>query len=97
MAVEDKRHRNPGRPAGASNITTYKWKVVKFDKEKNKFVEGKFRSIKDLNETWDLKWNADYVKRIMTGYRADQNQRNGENSFYSRWGNYNITKIKEKI
>lgn len=57
---------------------------------------GKFSSIKELNDEWGMKLNSDYVKRIMTRYRADENMRNKENSFLARYGHINIEKICER-
>lgn len=63
--------------------------------EKKQIIEGKFCTIKQLNEEWGLALNSDYVRRIISGYRADKKMRNGENSFYARYGNIKIEKIKE--
>ena len=68
-----------------------------FDKETNQLKEGKFCSIPHLNEEWDLKLNSDYVRRIMTGYRADKTQRWGKNSFLQRYGHIRINKINEPV
>ena len=89
--------KNAGRKKGSGNHSYYKWEVVLFDKETNSFKEGKFCSISDLNKDWELKLNSDYVKRIMTKYRADMNQRNKENSFIARYGHIKIQKIHEKV
>jgi hypothetical protein len=86
-----------GRPKGVSNQSYYKWSVVMFDKETNKFKEGKYISVKDINESLGLNLNSDYVRRIMTHYRADPNMRNKENSFLARYGHIKINKIYEKI
>ena len=86
-----------GRKRGGTNHKAYKWSVVLFDKSTNQFKEGKFYSIKHLNDESNLKLNSDYVKRIMTGYRADLSQRNKENSFIQRWGHIKIHKINEII
>lgn len=86
-----------GRKSGGSNLKAYKWSVCIFDKDTNQFKEGKFCSIRHLNDEWNLNLNADYVKRIMTKYRADLTQRNKENSFLQRWGHIKIEKINELI
>ena len=93
--VENKN--NAGRKKGSGNRSFYKWDVTLFDKETNTFKEGKFCSITDLNKEWGLKLNSDYVKRIMTKYRADMTQRNKENSFMARYGHIKINKIYEKV
>ena len=86
-----------GKPKGSTNNKNLKWKITIFDKDTNTYREGKFTTISALNESMNLKLNADYVKRIMTHYRADEKMRNGENSFLARWGHIKIEKIFEKI
>ena len=86
-----------GRKAGSRNQKTYHWEVCVFDKETNTFKEGKFCSIKELNEKFNLSLNSDYVRRIMTNYRADLTQRNKQNSFIQRWGHIKIKRIHEHI
>ena len=95
--VENINIKNGGRKKGSPNRSYYKWDVVIFDKTTNTFKEGKFCSITELNKEWDLKLNSDYVKRIMTKYRADLLQRNKENSFIARYGHIKIEKIHEKV
>ena len=86
-----------GKIAGCENNKMYHWHIIMYDKEKLKMVEGKFTTIKKLNEELNLKLNADYVKRIMTNYRADTTMRNKENSFLARWGHIKINKINEPV
>ena len=88
---------NKGRKKGSRNCSYYKWEVIIFDKETHTFKEGKFISINALNTEWNLELNADYVRRIMTKYRADMSGRNKENSFIARYGHIKINKIHEKI
>lgn len=86
-----------GKPKGSINNKTLKWKITIFDKDTNTYREGKFTTISSLNEGMNLNLNGDYVKRIMTHYRADKNMRNKENSFLARWGHIKIEKINEKV
>jgi len=86
-----------GRPAGSVNTSYYKWKVILFDNDTKRFVEGKYTSVNNINKELNLNLNADYVRRIMTKYRADPNMRNGENSFLARYGHIQIEKIHEKV
>tara|TARA_Y100000310_G_C20541746_1_gene743626 strand:+ start:353 stop:655 length:303 start_codon:yes stop_codon:yes gene_type:complete len=95
IIVENKNIKNAGRKKGSGNCSYYNWNVVMFDKETNTFKEGRFCSIRELNEEWKLALNSDYVKRIMYRYRADMTQRNKENSFLQRWGHIKIDKIHE--
>ena len=88
---------NKGRKKGSGNCSYLKWEVIIFDKETSTFKEGKFISINALNAEWNLELNADYVRRIMTKYRADMSGRNKENSFIARYGHIKIKKIHEKI
>ncbi len=93
--IEEKKPR--GRPTGSITSKIYRWEVRIFDKETNTFKEGKCCSVKDINEKFSLNLNNDYVKRIMTKYRADMNMRNKENSFLARYGHIQIKKINEKV
>jgi len=86
-----------GRPFGSITNNVYKWEVRIFDKNTNTFLEGKCRSVPDINKQFDLNLTNDLVKRIETKYRTDMNMRNKENSFLARWGHIQIKKINEKI
>ena len=86
-----------GRPLGASNVKTYKWDVIVFNKETNTFKREKCITIADINEKFGLKLNSDYVKRISTKYRADMDMKMKKNSFLARWGNIQIAKIYEPV
>ena len=79
------------------NCSTYKWKIIIFNKETNEMKEGKYCSVNQMNKDLGLNLNSDYVKRIMTKYRADLKQRNKENSFMARYGHIKIEKIFEPI
>lgn len=90
-----------GRPKGSGNNKTYKWKVILFDNSTKSFKEGKYYSVPHINQELkhilDKPLNSDYVKRIMTKYRADPNMRNKENSFLARYGHIQIEKIYEPV
>jgi len=86
-----------GKIAGCENNKKYHWYIIMFDKETGQMKEGKYTTIKKLNEDLGLKLNTDYVKRIMTHYRTDEKMRNKENSFLARWGHIKINKINEPI
>ena len=86
-----------GRPTGSTNRKNYKWKVVIFDDSTRTFKEGKYTTVNHINEELNLKLNADYVRRIMTKYRADPTMKNKENSFLARWGHIQIEKINEPV
>jgi len=86
-----------GRPKGTPNNKTYKWKVTLFDNSTKTFKEGKYTSVPHINQELNLNLNSDYVRRIMTKYRADPNMRNKENSFLARYGHIQIEKIYEPI
>ena len=95
--VEKKEKSPVGRPRGSGNNKIYKWKVVLFDNSTKTFKEGKYTSVKNINQELNLNLNSDYVRRIMTKYRADPNMRNKENSFLARYGHIQIEKIYEPI
>ncbi len=86
-----------GRPKGTQNDKVYKWKVIIFNNETKTFKEGKYTSVPHINRELNLNLNGDYVRRIMTKYRADTNMRNKENSFLARYGHIQIQKINERI
>lgn len=97
--IVEKNPKGAGRPKGTPNNKTYKWKVVIFDNETKSFKEGKYHSVNHINQELNLNkpLNADYVRRIMTKYRADTKMRNKENSFLARYGHIQIEKINEPI
>lgn len=98
MSISTNKEKNyKGKIAGCENNKMYHWHIVMYDKQKGQMLEGKYTTIKKLNEDLGLKLNADYVKRIMTHYRADKTMRNKENSFLARWGHIKINKINELI
>ena len=98
MAISTIKEKNyKGKIAGCENNKMYHWHIVMFDNNINQMREGKYTTIKKLNEDLGLKLNGDYVKRIMTHYRADESMRNKENSFLARWGHIKINRINEKI
>jgi len=92
-----KEKNSVGRPKGTKNDKVYKWKVILFNNETKSFREGKYTSVNHINKELNLNLNSDYVKRIMTKYRADPNMRNKENSFLARYGHIQIQKIYEPI
>jgi len=99
--VENEFKRGRGRPKGMSNCSYYKWKITIFDKETNCFKEGKYISVGDINKDYaeylGITLNSDYVKRIMTKYRADPQMKKKDSSFFARWGHIKIDKIHEKV
>jgi hypothetical protein len=91
--IENKKCK--GRPKGCPNDKCYRWKVIIFNNDTKTFKEGKYTSVTDINKQLNLNLNSDYVRRIMTKYRADPNMRNKENSFLARYGHIQIEKICE--
>jgi len=91
--VKTKSH--AGRPKGRPNDKCYRWKVIIFNNDTKTFKEGKYTSVPDINKQLNLNLNSDYVRRIMTKYRADPTMRNKENSFLARYGHIQIEKICE--
>ena len=98
MSISTIKEKNyKGKIKGCENNKMYHWHIVMFDKNINQMREGKYTTIKKLNEDLGLNLNGDYVKRIMTHYRADESMRNKENSFLARWGHIKINRINEPI
>ncbi len=97
--VDKKKYAKPegfkGRGQGNGNYKKYKWDITMFDKDTNTFKEGKYTTIKELNEGMDLKLTSDLVWRLTTGKRVDTTKRNKENSFISRYGHIKLQKISE--
>jgi hypothetical protein len=87
--MSDNLEKKMGRPKGSGN-KEIKWRVIFFNKETNKLEERQYIKQSEMKELGIN--NGDMVKRIMTGFRADKKERNGENSFYQRWGHIQIYK-----
>lgn len=98
-SVEIKKYAKPegfkGRGEGNGNYKKFKWSITLFDKESNSFKEGKYTTIKDMNEGMGLKLTGDIVWRLTTGKRVDTTKRNKDNSFISRYGHIKLVKIAE--
>lgn len=86
-----------GRPHGAVTNNVYKWEVTIFDKNKNRFITDKCKSVRDINEKFNLNYSNDLIKRIATHERVDPDMKKKTNSFLARYGHIKITKIDEKI
>jgi hypothetical protein len=84
-----------GRGKGTTNYKKNKWEIVFFDKDINEMKQGKFSTIKQLNEEMGLALTNDLVWRLVTLRRVDTNKRNKDNSFLSRYGHIKLTKIDE--
>lgn len=99
----EKEKGTPGRKKGTTYNKTYKWKVVIFNKETHSFKEGKYFSVNHINQELSQELNlnkplnSDYVRRIMTKYRADKSMKYGEKSFLARYGHIHIEKINEPV
>ena len=84
-----------GRAKGSENYKKNKWEIVFFDKDTNEIRQGKFTTIKKLNEEFNLNLSNDMVWRLVTGNRVDKDKKNKDNSFLSRYGHIKLTKISE--
>ena len=93
--------RNPeGRPAGSPNCSRLRWEVIIFDKETNTFRQGKFCTVKQLNEAMGLKLNTDYCSRLLhrdPAHRVDPTMSKGPRSFLAKYGHISLKKIDEPI
>ena len=94
-----KRYAKPegfkGRGKGTTNYKKNKWSIIMFDKETNEMKQGKYSTIKELNEDFNLNLSNDIVWRLTTGNRVDTAKRNKDNSFLSRYGHIKLEKIDE--
>lgn len=99
MDTENKKYQKPegfkGRGDGNLNWKKYKWSIIMFDKDINEFKSGKFVSLNDLNENMNLDLSNDTCWRLRTLKRVDISKKNKENSFLSKYGHIQITKIDE--
>ena len=86
---------NNKKPFGVPHRKYYKWSIVMFDKATNQIKNGKYSTIKELNEDLGLNLNNDLAYRLHTNYRAVENSNRKENSFYNKYGHIQLTKIKE--
>ena len=84
-----------GRGLGTTNYKKNKWEIVFFNKETNELKQGKFSTIKQLNEETGLSLTNDIVWRMTTGNRVDATKRNKDNSFLNRYAHIKLTKIDE--
>lgn len=88
-----------GRPANSTTYKLYKWKVIVTDKETNERKEGKFCSIKQLNELWNLNLSSANAYRLSSEkyHNYDTTMKLGDRSFLKRWEHIKIEKIKEFV
>ena len=91
------RYANCGRKVGSATRHVLKWKVTYYDFLNETCVQGKFPSIRVLNEKWDLKLTGEHVKKITTNYRVDMDRKMGDNSFLSKFGHLQIERINERV
>jgi len=83
------------RPFGSKNRKYYVWNVIIFDKETNEIKEGKFSTIKEMNEVLNLNINHELAYRLHTKFRADLTGSKLDNSFIKKYGHIKLEKIKE--
>ena len=93
MEIIVKDHKT--RPFGSENRKYYVWSVIVFDKETNELKEGKFSTIKEMNEALNLNINHELAYRLHTKYRADESAKRQDNSFMKKYGHIKLQKIKE--
>ena len=85
----------PGRGFGSKSYNRLKWQIVIFDKENLEMRSGKFCTVKELNESMGLNLTPEFIWRLTTKKRVDEQRRNGLNSFLSRYAHIKIDKINE--
>ena len=92
-------NKKAGRPANAATYKLYKWKAIITDKDTNERKEGKFCSIKQLNELWNLNLNNETAYRLTSKKfdKYDKTAKLGERSFLKRWEHLKLEKIKEFV
>lgn len=81
------------RQQGTPNYKNYRWRLIHL--VDGKIQEGKYSSIREMNEDTGYKWNTDFVNRLWT-QSYDSTAKLGENSFLKRWGHIKLEKIQEK-
>jgi len=84
-----------------AKIKYYRWEIVIFDQEKKQFTQGKYRTMKELNEDLGLKISGDLAWRltngVKTGKRYDADGKAGSWSMKEKYGHIKLTKINELI
>ena len=53
ILIENNNIKKVGRKSGGTNHKAYKWSVCMYDKDTNQIKEGKFYSIRHLNDEWN--------------------------------------------
>lgn len=81
-----------GRGKGHRNYKKLRWQVQMY--EDGEFKNGKFSSIGELNEKWNLNLTSCIVQRLMTHKRVDENK-SRINSFLKHYQHIQIQKIDE--
>ena len=94
--MEIKRYAKPegfqGRGKGKGNYKRLKWEVIMYTD--GEFKMGKFSSIPELNDAWNLSLNSCIVQRLLTHKRVDENKTRN-NSFLEKYQHIKLTKINE--
>ena len=81
-----------GRGKGKMNYKRLKWEALMY--KDGDFMSGKFSSIVELNNAWDLKLNSCIVQRLLTHKRVGEDKTRS-NSFLERYQHIKLIKIDE--
>lgn len=91
------RKKPAGRTKGSTTWKKYRWDLTMYDKETKQIIQGKFCSVKHINESLKLNLSPELVNRISTLNKVDKDRKLKEHSFLDKWGHIKIIKIDEAI
>lgn len=83
-----------GRPKGQPNYKNYRWSVV-LANDDGTFTEGKYSSIREMNDDLGTKWNCDFVNRLWSKKGVDVDGKLNENAFINKYAHIKLEKICE--
>jgi len=86
-----------GRPKNSLNNTYFKWNVLQYDNERDRWTSNKYFSLTDFNNINGTSITADTVKRIMRRHiEYDECKKYSPKSFWNKYKHITIEKIYEK-
>lgn len=73
----------------------YRWHIIIYYKELNKFKDYKYTTIKEMNDDLGLNLSADLAWRLSSGKKYKDST--GSRSMNEKYGHIKLTKINELI
>jgi len=91
-----KECKKKGRTPGATQWKKYRWDVTIYDINTKQFLQGKFCSVRHMNEVLKMDLSSELVNRI-SAKKYDQDRKMKTNSHVDKYGHIQIKKIDEQI